>query len=280
MTTTGRASIGRPVSLEGVGLHTGAPVTLTFRPAESGRGVFFRRTDIDPAPEIGATVEAARHADRRTVLGAGDATVDTVEHVLAAVAGHELDDLCIELDGPEPPILDGSAGPFFECLAEAGRVREPGTVRRFRLTGPIALREGEAEYHAGPGASTITVEVHWDHPVIGTQRGAYPVSRSAFGEQLAFARTFGFLRELDALRRRGLIRGATADCAVVLSDTAVVGGALRWKDEFVRHKALDLVGDLALLGGRVDGSIEATKPSHRGNLALARAIQHHCSSER
>lgn len=280
MTIPGRATIGRPVTLEGVGLHTGVPVTLTFRPAESGRGVFFRRTDIPAAPDIAATIEAARRAHRRTVLGAGDVTVDTVEHVLAAVAGHEIDDLCIELDGPEPPILDGSAGPFFEGLADAGRVMGPGTVRRFRLTGPIALRDGEAEYHAAPGETTITVEVHWDHPAIGTQRGAFAVSPSAFGEQLAFARTFGFLRELEALRRQGLIKGATADCAVVLSDTAVVGGALRFDDEFVRHKALDLVGDLALLGGRVDGSIEASKPSHRGNIALARAIQHHCSSER
>ncbi|MCZ6917175.1 MAG: UDP-3-O-acyl-N-acetylglucosamine deacetylase [Gemmatimonadetes bacterium] len=275
-----RASIARPVSLRGVGLHTGAPVTLTFRPTESGQGVFFRRSDIASAPRIPATVEAVRVSDRRTVLCADGVTVDTVEHVLAAVAGHEIDDLCIELGGPEPPILDGSAGPFFESLAEAGRVEGAGAASQFTLTGPIEVREGEAEYHAGPGERSITVQVHWDHPVIGTQRGAYAVSPRAFGEHLAFARTFGFLRELDELRRRGLIRGASPGCAVVLSDTAVVGGALRWKDEFVRHKALDLVGDLALLGGRVDGSIEASRPSHRGNIALARAIKQHCSSER
>ena len=267
-----RRSIRRPASLTGVGLHTGSDSTLTFRPAAAGQGIVFRRVDLSGSPLIPAVVSAVRSTDRRTVLGEGEATVETVEHVLAAVAGQEIDDLSIELDGQEPPILDGSAEPFFEALERAGPVPVDGEVCRFSVSQPIVLRHDDAEYSATPGSNSVTVTVDWDHPCIGTMTGTFARSPSAFASTLAAARTFGFLGEIEYLRDRGLIKGAHPDCAVLLSDTAVVSGGLRWPDEFVRHKALDLIGDLALLGGRFEGAIEAVRPSHAGNVALVRAI--------
>jgi UDP-3-O-acyl N-acetylglucosamine deacetylase len=273
-----RHSIAEPASLSGVGLHTGSDTTLTFRPADSGRGIVFRRVDLPHRPEIPALVTTVCAAERRTVLGVDGATIDTVEHVLAAVSGLEIDDLCIDVDGPEVPILDGSAEPFFSALRNARRVVVGGEVHALVVRQPVVAQEGDAVYRAYPGPRTVTVTVEWTHPVIGKQEGSYGISPEAFGEELARARTFGFVHEVEVLRDRGLINGGHLGCAVVLSDSGVVNGKLRWADEFVRHKTVDLLGDLALAGGRLSGTIEAIRPSHRGNIAFARALQQHCSS--
>ncbi len=278
MTVSGRQSIAKPASLSGTGLHTGSETTLTFRPAAVGRGIVFRRVDLPQRLEIPAHFTAVCAMERRTVLGVGGTTIDTVEHVLAAVAGHEIDDLYIEVDGPEVPIMDGSAAPFFSALHDAGPVVVGGRVEPLTLLGPVTTREGDAEYRACPGPSNVTVTVKWDHPLIGRQQGSYRMSPEVFGKELASARTFGFVHEIDELRDRGLIGGGHLGCAVVLSESCVINTELRWDDEFVRHKALDLIGDLALMGGRFSATIEATRPSHRGNIAFARAIHHHCSS--
>lgn len=278
MTVSGRRSIAEPASLSGTGLHTGSKTTLTFRPAAMGQGIVFRRVDLPQRPEIPAHFTAVCAVERRTVLGGGGATIDTVEHVLAAVAGHEIDDLYIDVDGPEVPIMDGSAAPFFFALHDAGPVVVGGRVEPLTLLRPVTTREGDAEYRARPGPSNVTVTVEWDHPLIGRQQGSYGMSPEVFGKELASARTFGFLHEIDELRDRGLIAGGHLGCAIVLSESAVINTELRWDDEFVRHKALDLIGDLALMGGRFNATIEATQPSHRGNIAFARAIHHHCSS--
>ena len=278
MSRPGRRSLRTTRSLRGRGLHTGHDTTITFCPAEAGQGVGFRRVDLPGAPRIPASLDAVHEVDRRTVLGQGDATIDTVEHVLAAVAGHEIDDLTIELDGPEPPILDGSAAPFFDALAEAGVVAGEGAPGWITVSDPVHVHEGDAVYRAtaGPGGSDrIAVTVEWDHPLIGTQSASLARTPEVFANELAAARTFGFLSEVDDLRDRGLIKGAEMGCAVVLSDTDVVTGDLRWPDEFVRHKMVDLIGDLALLGARFRGTIEAFRPSHRGNIEFARAIHHH-----
>jgi UDP-3-O-acyl N-acetylglucosamine deacetylase len=273
-----RLSIRRPASIGGVGLHTGVDATLTFRPAEAGQGVAFRRVDLSDALPIPALAAAVETADRRTVLGNGGVSVATVEHVLAAVAAHQIDDLWIDVDGAEPPILDGSAAPFFDLLEGAAVVSVGGEVRTFSISTALTVRSGEAEYCVTPGSNTVTVTVDWDHPCIGRMTGSFRRSPGVFAESLARARTFGFLHEVDELRSRGLIKGAHLDCAVVLSATDVVNGELRWPDEFVRHKVVDLIGDLALLGGRFDGTIEAVKPSHLGNVALVRAILDHNST--
>ncbi|HEX5005363.1 MAG TPA: bifunctional UDP-3-O-[3-hydroxymyristoyl] N-acetylglucosamine deacetylase/3-hydroxyacyl-ACP dehydratase [Gemmatimonadales bacterium] len=269
-----RRTIERDASLSGAGLHTGRKVTATFRPAPSGRRVVFRRTDLKGTPEIAARLEEVEATDRRTVLGQGDQAVHTVEHVLAAVGALGIDDLYIDLDGPEPPILDGSFRPWLEALQGAGTREQDGDPVVYRVLAPFTVTEGASSYVVSPAAAgRVTVAIDFAHPLIGSQAGSYEVTPEAFARELAGARTFGFVHEVEGLKAKGLIQGATAENAVVLTETGLVEGTtLRWPDEFVRHKAADLIGDLSLIGGRVEAHIVATRPSHQGNVALARAI--------
>ena len=269
-----RRTIEREVSLSGAGLHTGAVVTATFRPAPAGRRVVFRRTDLPGTLEIAARLEEVEATDRRTVLGQGAQAIHTVEHVLAAVCALGLDDLYIDLDGPEPPALDGSFRPWLEALQGAGERVQDGDPVVFRVLAPFTVTEGASGYVVSPaGAMRVTVAIDFPHPLIGSQAGSYEVTPEVFARELAGARTFGFVHEVEALKAKGLIQGASPGNAVVLTDTGLVDGTtLRWPDEFVRHKAADLIGDLALIGGRVQAHIVATRPSHQGNIALARAI--------
>ena len=275
-----RNTIARDITLEGIGLHLGVSCRLTFRPAPSGQGIAFQRTDLRDAPAIPARVEYAAQVERRTQLGEGDRAVHTVEHVLAAVAASEVDDLTIALDAPEPPILDGSAGPFFRALLEAGVVKHAGAVQYLELREPVRIVDGESIYEAFPAAElSLHVTIDFPHPLIGRQQGRFTVTRDAFAHELAAARTFGFVHEVEMLRAKGLIRGASTDNAVVLDDCGVVGTQLRWPDEFVRHKAMDCLGDLALAGRRVRARIVATKPSHRGTVTLVREMLRVLSKE-
>ncbi|MDQ3697869.1 MAG: UDP-3-O-acyl-N-acetylglucosamine deacetylase [Gemmatimonadota bacterium] len=270
------------VTLEGIGLHLGRTCRLTFRPAEGGRGRVFRRVDLAGAPETPAHVDHAVSSERRTQLGEGDGALHTVEHVLAAVAGQEIDDLIIEMDAPEPPILDGSAAPFGEALERAGIAERPGPVQYLDLAGPVCVTDVGvgSTYEAHPAlALRLEVAIDFPHPLIGAQSCAYAITRNTFARELAPARTFGFLREVEELRRQGLIQGASTENAVVLDDAGLVGTTLRWPDEFVRHKAMDCVGDLALAGRRVRARIVATKPSHRGTVTLVREMIKHAAKE-
>jgi UDP-3-O-[3-hydroxymyristoyl] N-acetylglucosamine deacetylase/3-hydroxyacyl-[acyl-carrier-protein] dehydratase len=268
-----RHSISEAISLEGVGIHLGETCRLTFRPAEGGRGIVFRRTDLPGAPCIPAHVDQAVESERRTQLGEGERALHTVEHVLAAVAGHQIDDLIIEMDGPEPPILDGSAGPFFDALARVGIADRPGEVEYLDLPAPLSVTNGESAYDVYPAPSlSMKVTIDFPHPLVGRQTGEYRVTPETFASELAHARTFGFMREAEALRARGLIKGASTDNSIVLDETGVVDTELRWPDEFVRHKALDCVGDLALSGKRVRARVIALRPSHRGTVALIREM--------
>ncbi|MEO5814488.1 MAG: UDP-3-O-acyl-N-acetylglucosamine deacetylase [Gemmatimonadaceae bacterium] len=269
-----RRTIGRTVSVQGMGLHLGVACTLEFIPASSGTGVRFVRRDLPGALPIPALVEQAVLTERRTQLGEEPNAVHTVEHVLAAVAALEIDDLLISLDGPEPPIMDGSAGPFFQALLGAGQARHPGCVEVGRLSSPVRMEDGESVYEAFP-ADTLELDVGIDfpHPLIGAQRFRSRISGDSFARELAFARTFGFTHEVEYLRARGLIQGASTQNAVVLDETAVVENTLRSPDEFVRHKMMDCVGDLALAGVRIKARIVAHKPSHRGTVLFVRALQ-------
>jgi UDP-3-O-[3-hydroxymyristoyl] N-acetylglucosamine deacetylase/3-hydroxyacyl-[acyl-carrier-protein] dehydratase len=269
-----RRTIARPVSLDGIGLHLGAACHLAFRPAPSGAGVFFRRIDLVDRPAIPALAEHAVLTERRTQLGEDPVSVHTVEHVLAAVAGSGIDDLEIELDAAEPPIMDGSAAPFVHALFEAGIVEHAGEVTYLHVRNPLTFRDGESVYEVTPApALELDVAIDFDHALIGLQRGCYQINPDAFVRELAAARTFGFVHEVEALRSRGLIRGASVENAVVLGDDGVIGTALRWPDEFVRHKALDCLGDLALAGARLGARVTAVKPSHRGTVQLVRAMK-------
>ncbi|HJQ20178.1 MAG TPA: bifunctional UDP-3-O-[3-hydroxymyristoyl] N-acetylglucosamine deacetylase/3-hydroxyacyl-ACP dehydratase [Gemmatimonadaceae bacterium] len=269
-----RNTIATETSVEGVGLHLGVGCRLTFKPATAGRGVVFRRTDLANSPEIPATVDAAVLTDRRTQLGHDPVSVHTVEHVLAAVGALEVDDLVIELSGPEPPIADGSAQPFVQALRNAGIARNGGAVQFLTLKQPVEVADGDARYAAYPADTLdLDVTIEFPHRVIGRQQGSYRLSPATFESELAGARTFGFVREVEALRAMGLIKGASTKNAVVLDDDGLVDTTLRWPDEFVRHKALDCVGDLTLAGARVRARVVAHKPSHRGTVQLVRAMR-------
>jgi UDP-3-O-[3-hydroxymyristoyl] N-acetylglucosamine deacetylase/3-hydroxyacyl-[acyl-carrier-protein] dehydratase len=268
-----RRTIERSTTLEGVGLHLGVPVRLTFHPAPANHGVVFRRSDLEGSPTIAARVENALLTQRRTQLGEDPVSVHTVEHVLAAVAGAGVHDLLIDLDGPEPPIMDGSAAPFLDGLREAGFRDQPGLVPVLTIPGPVRLTDGESSYEAWPSASLeLEVSIDFPHPLIGRQQDRYCVTAATFAEELAPARTFGFVREVEQLRSAGLIKGASTANAVVLDEREVLDTELRWPDEFLRHKAMDMVGDLALAGGQVCARIIAKKPSHRGTVQLLRAM--------
>jgi UDP-3-O-[3-hydroxymyristoyl] N-acetylglucosamine deacetylase/3-hydroxyacyl-[acyl-carrier-protein] dehydratase len=277
-----RRTIARPVSLQGIGLHLGSECRLSFRPAVSGAGIFFRRADLADRPTIPALAERAVLSERQTQLGDDPVSVHTVEHVLAAVAGTGIDDLEIELDAAEPPIMDGSSAPFVDALLSAGIVEHNGGVKASYLTlrRPLRLVDGESIYEVHPAPDLeLHVSIDFPHPAIGLQSCCYRVTRESFIRDLAPARTFGFVSEVEALRAKGLIRGASLDNAVVLDDTGVIGSALRWPDEFVRHKALDCVGDLALAGARVRARVTAIKPSHRGTVRLVRAMKEAIAKE-
>lgn len=274
MSPNTRRSIQHKASLSGTGLHTGATTEATFLPAPAGQGILFRRVDLKGKPEVPARLTEVAAVERRTAIGHGEATIHTVEHLLAAVAAHEIDDVTVELTGPEPPILDGSVQPYFEALSRARPVDVGGEPLVLTVQAPFTVCEGDAAYVVAPAkAFRLTVTIEWPHPLIGRQAGSYEVTADSFARDLAPARTFGFTSEVQALQAKGLIKGASAGSAIILDERGIANGAkLRWPDEFVRHKAADIVGDLALTGARIRAHIIATRPSHSGNVALARAL--------
>ena len=269
-----RRSVTRPAALRGTGLHTGATTEATFLPAPAGQGIVFRRTDLPGKPEVPARLTEVEAVERRTAIGHGAVTIHTVEHLLAAVAAHTIDDLTIELTGPEPPILDGSVQPYFDALTKAGPASVGGEATVLTVPAPFTVTDKDAAYIVAPAKTfRLTVAIEWPHPLIGRQAGMYEVTAESFATELAPARTFGFTHEVADLQARGLIKGASEANAILLDDRGVVhGGKLRWPDEFVRHKAADIVGDLALTGARIQAHVVATRPSHGGNIALARAL--------
>jgi len=274
MTTGARRSVERRASVRGTGLHTGAATEAAFLPAAAGQGVVFRRMDLDGKPEIPARLTEVDAVERRTAIGHGACTVHTVEHLLAAVAAHEIDDVTVEVTGPEVPILDGSVQPYFDAIAQAGPVDVGGQPRVLTVQAPFTVTEGDSSYVVAPAREfRVTVTIEWAHPLIGRQSGSYVVTPQTFARELAPARTFGFTSEVADLTAKGLIKGASSANAILLDDRGIVnGGGLRWPDEFVRHKAADVVGDLALVGARIRAHIIATRPSHGGNIALAHAL--------
>jgi UDP-3-O-[3-hydroxymyristoyl] N-acetylglucosamine deacetylase/3-hydroxyacyl-[acyl-carrier-protein] dehydratase len=267
-------TLAEPVDLEGIGIHTGAPAAIRFVPAEVDTGVRFRRVDLAGTPEVQASLTNVQDTELGTTLADGPAEARTVEHVLAAVAAQRLDNLVIELSGPEAPILDGSFQPFLEALASAGTAEQDRPARVWDLSRPVSVDgPNGGHYVAAPAEDLrISATIEFDHPMIRRMFASFNID-DTFGHELAPARTFGFLRDKEALQEKGLALGATLENTVVLGDEGLVGGELRFADEFVRHKIGDLVGDLAVLGGRVRAHIVAERPSHAGNFELAKAIR-------
>ncbi len=275
-----RWTIRAAQEISGVGLHMGRTCTLRFLPASPGTGIRFRRVDLEGGVEVAASIEMAIESERRTQLGEGAAALHTIEHVMAAVAAHGIDDLVIELDAAEPPILDGSSGPYFRALSSARPVEHGGTQSPLRVERAFRLEHGESWYEAHPSDHLdLEVTIDFPHPLVGRQHGSYRITRDMFASELADARTFGFAHEVESLRAKGLIQGGSTDNALVLDAEGIVGNTLRWDDEFVRHKAMDCVGDLALAGRPVRARIVAHRPSHAGTIRLVRELVKQANKE-
>jgi UDP-3-O-[3-hydroxymyristoyl] N-acetylglucosamine deacetylase / 3-hydroxyacyl-[acyl-carrier-protein] dehydratase len=267
-------TIAGPFEIEGAGLHTGEPVRLRFQPAGPGTGIRFRRVDLDGSPEVTVSLEHVTHTDLGTTLGDGAAEVRTVEHLMGAMGACAVDNAVIDISGPEVPILDGSFRPFVDAIRGAGLEEQDAQARVWAVTSPVVVDgPNGGHYVCAPAADLrVSATIEFDHPLVRRQFASFNID-ATFPDEIAPARTFGFLRDRDMLQARGLALGASFDNTVVLGDDGIESGELRFPDEFVRHKIGDLVGDLAVLGGRVTGHVVADRPSHAGNLALAAAIR-------
>jgi UDP-3-O-[3-hydroxymyristoyl] N-acetylglucosamine deacetylase / 3-hydroxyacyl-[acyl-carrier-protein] dehydratase len=275
MASARQQTIRSEATLDGVGLHSGEQVRLRVLPAEPNRGIVFRRVDLDPPLEVPADIDLVVDTERGTTLGLGDVRIRTVEHLMAAISGLGIDNVVVEMDAEEPPAADGSAAPFVEMLRSAGIEEQSAVARIVRVDEPFSVEEGESSFVMAPAAGfEVAATIEFDHPLVSRQFGSFRIEPERFEREIAGARTFGFLREVEALRARGLALGGSVSNAVVLTDEGLAEGSeLRFADEFVRHKALDVVGDLALVGGRVEGRVVADRPSHRGNVALGRELR-------
>jgi UDP-3-O-[3-hydroxymyristoyl] N-acetylglucosamine deacetylase len=268
-------TIAETVSCTGIGLHSGEPVHLTLRPAPVDFGVVFVRTDRGRSVEIRANPSAVQSTRLATTLGCGDATVGTVEHLFSALFGLGVDNLRVEVDGSELPIMDGSAAPFVYLLCSAGIQPQPAARPLLRLRRSLEVRDGERHIRIEPARSfRVSYAVEFDHPLIGRQEYRLDsLDPEHFEREISAARTFGFLQEVQALRRTGFARGGSLDNTVVLDRVGVVNcEGLRWPDEFVRHKVLDLFGDLALLGVPIRGHVRVERGGHSLHQKLVAAI--------
>jgi UDP-3-O-[3-hydroxymyristoyl] N-acetylglucosamine deacetylase/3-hydroxyacyl-[acyl-carrier-protein] dehydratase len=264
------------VTVDGTGLHTGRPVKATLRPAQPDTGLVFRRIDLEDQPLLSATVDSVAGTSWETVLGEGDAKVGTIEHLLAPLTVFGIDNLEILLEGPEPPALDGSGRDWCALIKTAGIEDQEGTESRsIVVREPFVIREGDSTYTVAPhDGYRVTAVIEFDHPAIGRQSATVEVEPETFCTQIAPARTFGLESWREMLHAKGLALGANYDNTIVATDDGLAEGTeLRFPDEFVRHKILDLVGDLALVGANIRGHIVAEKPSHRGNVAVARRLR-------
>jgi UDP-3-O-[3-hydroxymyristoyl] N-acetylglucosamine deacetylase len=255
-----KLTIGKEVFFRGAGIHSGKDVGLILKPSDSG-DVVFRRTDLG-GREIGLDPRKTE-TKNCSFLSSGDFGIRTVEHLLAALSASGIDSILAEMDGEEVPILDGSALPFAEAIKAAG-IRPAGTEKKvFRITRPFRLEERGASVNVLPDPEfSVSYVIEFDHPAVGRQEAEIRITPEAFLREIAPARTFGFLKDVPELQRRGLALGGSYGSAVILDDEKVVNGPLRFPDEFVRHKILDLIGDLYLLGCPVAGRFEAFKAGH------------------
>lgn len=267
-------TLKREVWCGGVGLHSGAGVSLRMLPAPPDFGIRFKRVDLGHRPEIPAHYEQVVDTFLATTLGRDGVVVSTVEHLMAALFCCGVDNVLIEVDGPEVPILDGSAAPFVEVIRKAG-LREQGAVRQCLVVEkPLEVREGDAYIKARPSRDfRVHYAIDFPHPLVGRQEYAWSLGAGTFAVEIAGARTFGFLKDVQKLQSIGLAQGGSLANAIVFDDRGLLNkDGLRYSDECVRHKVLDFVGDLALAGGSVRGSFEVRKAGHALHNAFLRKL--------
>lgn len=256
----------------GIGLHTGEKIHLTLRPAPVDTGVVFLRSDLPDAPPIPARAAHVGATDLATTLVAGAARISTVEHLLAAFAGVGIDNVYVDVSAAEVPIMDGSAAPFVFLVESAGIAEQDAPRRFLRVRRRIEWSDGDARVSLAPhDGLRLSYELSYAHPVMArhAHRASVDLARSAFSKELARARTFGFLKDFEQLRARDLARGCNLDNVIAVGDERILNdGGLRYEDEFARHKLLDALGDLYLLGAPLIGAFEGYKSGHAANNAL------------
>jgi len=257
-------TIGNEVWCSGIGLHSGLKVSLRLKPAEDGYGIRFRRVDVSDSPTIPASHGYIVNTFQATTIGFGGVVVSTIEHLAAALYSRGVDNVLVEVDGPEVPIFDGSAAPFLKMIDRAG-VREQDSTRRFMaIEKAIIVQEGDSYIQARPCEQLrVRYLIDFPHPKIGKQEFSWALDSGSFGREIARARTFGFLKDVRRLQTMGLAQGGSLANAVVFGDQDLLNaGGFRYSDECVRHKILDFIGDLALTGMRVLGEFEVRKAGH------------------
>ncbi len=266
-------TIGHPVSFSGIGLHSGNRVNMTFLPASANSGIRFRRVDLADKPEIEARVENVIENNRSTTIAKGNVKIHTIEHVLAAFAGYAIDNAVVELDSNEPPIGDGSSREFCRMIQEAGISPQGERREPYKPTQPVELLMGETEMALFPDEGFKITCTSSDKHGRFTQFFSVDLTPKTWEKEISDARTFCFYEEIEYLIKNGLIRGGSLENAVVIRDDAVLTTEpLRYPEEFVRHKILDIIGDLSLIGRPLQGHLIAVKPSHAANCEMARLI--------
>jgi UDP-3-O-[3-hydroxymyristoyl] N-acetylglucosamine deacetylase len=266
-------TLRRHATCTGIGLHSGNKVTLSLKPAPADYGIRFQRTDLEV--EIPATITQLRGKQQyQTGLACEAVSVETVEHLLAALSALGIDNAIVELNHPEVPIMDGSAAPWVHLIQNEAGVKKLSAPRRYlKVLRPISLAQGDKRISLYPADHLkVTYSISFDHPLLRHQSRTMKITEESFVEDIAPARTFGFLKEVEMLRQRGLALGGSLDNAIVLGETGVLNNTLRFEDEFVRHKILDAIGDLSLVGHPVIGHLVAHRGGHALHTAFAARI--------
>jgi UDP-3-O-[3-hydroxymyristoyl] N-acetylglucosamine deacetylase len=263
------------VGCSGVGLHSGQKVNLTLKPSPENTGVLFYRKDMgNKYPLTKALIKNLTDTRLSTTIGYNGNSVHTIEHLMASFAELGIDNVIVEIDAPEVPIMDGSAAPFVTLIKKAGTTEQDAIQPYIKITNPIELSVNGKEIVIEPAERLcVTFYINYDHPVVGEQIFSYVSSEEGFESEIANARTYGFLKEVKQLMTLGLAKGGSLDNAIVIGDNAILNeGGLKFKDEFVRHKILDLLGDIALLGMPVIGHIHAKRSGHALNTLFVNEI--------
>ncbi|MBI5091397.1 MAG: UDP-3-O-[3-hydroxymyristoyl] N-acetylglucosamine deacetylase [Candidatus Hydrogenedentes bacterium] len=272
--TDNQRTIETEVSFSGIGLHTGNLATLTFKPASPDSGVTFIRADLPDRPAIKADIDHVTDVLLGTTLGMNGVKVHTVEHVMAALAGLGIDNINIELDANETPVGDGSSLPFMTTLKRAGLTEQDAPRKFITLDEPVHFRNNGVMISLLPADDLrLTFTIAYDHAAIGSQYASYKITPEVFEREIAPARTFCFLRDVRMLQEQGLGKGGSLENAVVIGDEAILNDNLRWPDEFVRHKILDLLGDLYLLGRPFKGHVVAVKSGHASHVEFGKVVK-------
>lgn len=267
-------TVAKPATCTGIGLHSGKTVNLTIKPAPPNHGIKFIRTDLLDSPSISALFSRVVDTSLATVIGYNGFIVSTIEHLMAAFAGLAIDNALVELDSHEVPVMDGSAGPFTQMIRDAGIKTQAAPRHFFIVKTPIALREGDKSVCVYPSHSArITCSIEFDHQLVRKQSVTIDVTDLAFEAEISRARTFGFLEEVEYLKRYGFAQGGSLDNAVVLGQNEIMNQeGLRFDDEFVRHKLLDCIGDFSLLGLPILGHLVLNKSGHAFNHQFLKAF--------